>query len=293
MSTTDTAAAAEVIDYANLPYHPLAELFPLISGAEYEAFKADILKAGLREQMTICKDQGVVYLLEGRNRHRALKDNRHKFTAKDFVEYTGSDAVGFVVSRNIHRRHLNESQRAIIAARLITTKLGVNQHSSKGLTTADAAKLMVVSEATVKAAKKVFEKAADDVQDAVKRGKLRLGAVTTDVLKKPKAEQMKEIDRLKVEAEKEKAEKKAAEKAAKEAAKTAGQPTVPKTNQKAIELDAFKAQWRNFDEMQKRLFVEGFKDEISGWLDYINQQQALTAMTEATPLQPSDETVGS
>jgi hypothetical protein len=41
-----------------------------------------------------------------------------------YREYTGDDPVGFVISLNLNRRHLNESQRAVIAARLANMPRG-------------------------------------------------------------------------------------------------------------------------------------------------------------------------
>ena len=54
-------------------------------------------------------------MLDGRNRYVACElagiDPR-------FEEFTGGDPLAFVISENIARRHLNESQRAMCAARL-------------------------------------------------------------------------------------------------------------------------------------------------------------------------------
>ena len=78
-----------------------------------------------------------------------------------FETYDGVDPVGYVISLNIHRRHLNESQRAMVAARLANIQIGENQHTrgSANLQTlvapvsqSDAAKLLNVSTRSVASA---------------------------------------------------------------------------------------------------------------------------------------------
>ena len=44
-------------------------------------------------------------------------------------EYTGTDPIGFVLSANLHRRHLDESQRAWLGGGLTALELGANQHT--------------------------------------------------------------------------------------------------------------------------------------------------------------------
>ncbi len=118
-----------------LPIHPLADLFPPLDGPAFAALKADIAANGLRENITLW--QGAV--IDGRNRFRALVElgeltpegeptSSERFKFQYFSEWSRSypetDLVAFVVSKNLHRRHLNESQRAVIAARLATMGQG-------------------------------------------------------------------------------------------------------------------------------------------------------------------------
>ena len=60
-----------------------------------------------------------------------------------FQDYVGDDPLGYVVSRNLHRRHLSESQRAMVAASLADLKRGANQHS-EGLPIGRAAAMLNV-----------------------------------------------------------------------------------------------------------------------------------------------------
>jgi len=91
-------------------YHPVAALFPLMEGAEFEELKADIATNGLLEAIWIDGDGRV---LDGRNRHRACIETgtRPQFRTWD----NGGSLVSFVVSMNLHRRHLSSSQRGVIA----------------------------------------------------------------------------------------------------------------------------------------------------------------------------------
>jgi hypothetical protein len=98
---------------ADLKFHPLANIFPLMEGQEFESLVEDIRAAnGLHEKITLYEG----CILDGRNRYRACKALGIDITALEFDEYDGSDPLGFVISLNLARRHLSESQRAMIAA---------------------------------------------------------------------------------------------------------------------------------------------------------------------------------
>jgi len=84
--------------------------------------------------------------------------------------FEGDDAL--VISHNLHRRHLSESQRAMIAKRVANMPrggVGSNQHQSKSAnlqnstSISEAASLLNVSERSVATARKVQETAPAEV----------------------------------------------------------------------------------------------------------------------------------
>ncbi|WP_262965149.1 MT-A70 family methyltransferase [Methylobacter psychrophilus] len=88
--------------------HPIAELFPLMSGAEFLELKEDIKAHGLL--IPIILYEGLI--LDGRNRFKACQETDIPIRT---VEYTGLNPVSDVISMNLKRRHLNSDQRACIA----------------------------------------------------------------------------------------------------------------------------------------------------------------------------------
>lgn len=91
--------------------HPAAAIFPLMSASEFAGLKADIAAHGLREPILIDATGAVI---DGRNRLAACDELGIKPT---FRTFTGESVVELVLSLNLHRRHLDESQRAMIGAK--------------------------------------------------------------------------------------------------------------------------------------------------------------------------------
>ena len=95
-------------------YHPAANLFPLLTGAEFEALRADIAANGQLEPIWLHPDGRI---LDGRNRYRAC---RALGVEPRFRSWQGDgSAVDFVVSLNLQRRHLTAGQRALIAVDIL------------------------------------------------------------------------------------------------------------------------------------------------------------------------------
>jgi N6-adenosine-specific RNA methylase IME4 len=151
-----------------LAFHLLADLFPLIEGDEFAALAEDIRANGLREPVVLFQGQ----ILDGRNRYRACETAG---VACRFVEYAGRDPVGFVISMNLRRRHLDDSQRAMVAAKLATLRQGDNQHT-EGLPIGRSSELLNVGERSVARAREVLDHGVPELQQAVERGEVSVAA---------------------------------------------------------------------------------------------------------------------
>jgi N6-adenosine-specific RNA methylase IME4 len=92
-----------------LKFHPITSLFPLMSDAELQALAGDIKAHGLILPITI--HEGMI--LDGRSRFLGseLAGAKLKFETGT----NGDSPLSFVISRNLHRRDLTPSQRAVIA----------------------------------------------------------------------------------------------------------------------------------------------------------------------------------
>jgi len=118
-------------------------------------------------------------------------------------EYTGDDPIGFVLSANLHRRHLNESQRAMVGAKLTKLALGANQHTKgQGPSIEEAAKLLNVGHASIERAKKVLGSGNQQIVNEVQEGKTSVSAAAdgsgdskTKKKRKPRTEKQKVQDR--------------------------------------------------------------------------------------------------
>jgi hypothetical protein len=119
ISSEITASAATTqAENANqvLKFHPLADIFPLMEGAEFDALVADIKKNGHHARIVL-KD-GMI--LDGRNRYRACRKLgiEPSFACEAYSDQI-RDPAAYVISANIHRRHLTAEQKRDLIAKLI------------------------------------------------------------------------------------------------------------------------------------------------------------------------------
>ncbi len=89
-----------------LKQHPLCAAFPTMSADDFQSLMDDMEAHGQREPIMLF--EGMV--LDGWHRYRACIELGMKPTQFNFNEE--DDPVSFVISHNLHRRHLTASQRA-------------------------------------------------------------------------------------------------------------------------------------------------------------------------------------
>lgn len=150
-------------------HHALADLFPMLSDGELNELADDIAARGQENPVWLYQGK----IIDGRNReeacHRAGIPPRYN-------EYVGDDPLGFVLSLNLRRRHLTESQRAMVAAKIVDWERGMNQSTSgsANLPTREAARRLSISERAVVSAKRIREHGSLALIQAIDTGKIKV-----------------------------------------------------------------------------------------------------------------------
>jgi len=111
--------------------HPAADLFPMMPRDELITLGNDIKKNGLRNPVAIWIDQdGQRYLADGRNRLDAMAivgidvmDGADGYLHYETVE---GDPYDYVISANIHRRHLTAEQRRDLITKVLKATPGTS-----------------------------------------------------------------------------------------------------------------------------------------------------------------------
>lgn len=196
------------MDLFSLREHPAASAFPMLSGKELDDLVSDIKETGLRVPIDVWDAGGEWLVLDGRNR---LKACQLAGVQPRYVVCKTKDPVKYVLSINLHRRHLDESQRSMVAGRLANLGVGRPEKGSIepiSLSTERAAKDLHVGKESVKRARKVLADGAPELIAAVDHGDVAVSAAAaiTDL---PKEEQVRVVaeGRVKEEAAKKRKKK--------------------------------------------------------------------------------------
>lgn len=186
-------------------FHPAVYIFPEMTETEFAEFKEDIREHGLKVPIVTTPD-GLI--LDGRHRWNACMELKIKPT----YQVHAGDPWDYVISANLHRRHLNDAQRAMVAARMIEARRGGNHgnqytKAAKGssatlagshapVTQSDAAAMVNVKSASVKRASIVNQRGTEDLKSLVDQGGLPI-ATAHRLTKLDEAKQVEAVDRIK------------------------------------------------------------------------------------------------
>ena len=178
-------------------FHEYANIFPMLEGQELEALRADVDANGQINKIILYQGK----ILDGRNRYKVCE---MLGIEPETIVYPGDDPLGLVLSQNLHRRHLTESQRAMVASNIanlpphrpqnksanLPTSISPfkNQHETRkvekvdsGISQSEAAKQVNVSERLVRDAVKLRREAPPEIVSQVERGEKTIHAALDEL----------------------------------------------------------------------------------------------------------------
>jgi len=179
--------------------HPAAEIFPLLTSIDMANLAKSIREDG--QKFPIIVHEGLI--LDGRNRFRACQISGIDPWTEEW-DGEGSPTA-FVIAANLHRRHLDESQRGIVAGRatkMFEAEAAERQRESwknrgrdvpanlpeRGEAREKAAALLNVSPRTAENGKRVVDRGVPELVEAVERGEVSVSAAA-EVAKLPATKQ--------------------------------------------------------------------------------------------------------
>jgi hypothetical protein len=119
-----TAGITDLANEAPLQYHPIADLFPLMEGKEFDEFVANIKANALRSKIVL--HEGMI--LDGRNRYRAMLAAGHTPNEGHFEKYKpaipSDTPLNYVVRANLLRRHLTADQKRDLLVKIVAAQPG-------------------------------------------------------------------------------------------------------------------------------------------------------------------------
>ncbi len=173
--------------------HPAAEIFPMMDDQSYAELREDIRKNGQQKWLVLWQGK----LIDGRNRLKACLELG--IEPQDSEIPDEANPFDYVLSANLHRRHLTESQRAMVAAKLAKLRHGGDRKSEEIKGSIDplissiekAADQLQVGRATVVRAKTVLSEGSPDLVKAVEQGAVPVSKAAKIAKTVPKEDQVK------------------------------------------------------------------------------------------------------
>lgn len=185
-----------------MEFHPAVFRFPEMDAESFAGLKADIAENGVLQPVVLFDGR----VIDGRHRWKACQELGRECPTTDF-EGSEADALRFVVSSNLHRRHLTASQKACVAVELLepfaaeakerqgtrTDIVAKMPQCSGEKARNQAAEVVGVSPRYVQDAKKLKTE-SPDVFEQVSRGELTLPQAITSVRHSEKVAELRKLE---------------------------------------------------------------------------------------------------
>ena len=176
-------------------FHPFCLMIPEMDQSDYERLKASIAAIGLQEPILRWGAQ----IIDGRSRLMACEETGTTPTFKEWrpsaKSQTGAQQDDelwlFLLAKNLDRRHLSVSQKAMVAAARATAGDGnpaLNRSNTTTVTNRESAEEVGVSEKSVDQAKAVLAHGSKPLVEAVRDGEVTVSDAAK-IVDLPKAEQ--------------------------------------------------------------------------------------------------------
>jgi len=93
---------------------------------ELRGLEDDILANGCRDALCVWPTQGKRILLDGHNRYRICQERGIKFQVVEVPLECREDAKLWILTNQLHRRNLNDDQRALIAVKVLELRAAIS-----------------------------------------------------------------------------------------------------------------------------------------------------------------------
>jgi len=180
--------------------HKFADVFPMMEKKDFENLKNDILTNGYDKERPIILYEGKI--LDGRNRYKVCQElGINLFT----IEYKGDDPLYYVISNNLNRRHLNESQRAMVGVYYKKYYAEINKETQgyrsdlmvpvpeSEVARDKAGKVVGVSGKMIDMAEAVEKEATEEEKADIKKGKQKVTTIYKKIKKEKQKEEIKKL----------------------------------------------------------------------------------------------------
>lgn len=181
-----------------MKFHPICTMFPPMSSDELKDLTEDILKNGLQVPIRTWNDGTEDWIIDGLHRKGVCDREGVEPRYEPFIG-TFEQARAAVISWNTKRRNLSQSQKAMVAASVVTTEPGTNRYTNLDketslprITLKEAAAIFGIDPSLVSRAKTVLDHGTPEEIAACRDGSKGVTAMAKAIRLRTKQSEPKE-----------------------------------------------------------------------------------------------------